>query len=1073
MRSTTIIFFCLFFFLNASAQQIIKGKVNDGRLGIPGVTISVEALRLGTVSDSTGNFRLMIPKGRHSITFSSLGFLQKSVSIEVPMISELTVSLEAKANELQQVEIASTGFQRISRERASGSFATLNESQLNRRVTVDLVSRLEDAIPGLVINRSGTRSQNQTQISIRGQSTLFARTEPLIIIDNFQYEGEVSTINPNDIESVTILKDAAAASIWGARSGNGVIVITTKSGKRNSPLSINFNSNLTIGERPDLFYQQRMGSADYVEIEKALFAKGFYNNTENSTVRAPLTPVIELLIAKRNGTISASSADAQIEALKIIDYRNEVSRIFYQRPINQQYSLSFNGGTQSHQYYISAGLDNNRDILTNNGVTRRSLQAKSSLNFLKDRLTLNSGFSFVNQSTQASNLGQTMADGVNAYPYASLIGQNGEALPITIGYRNNFKSTAMAAGLLDWNYRPVDELSSTNNKQIIRDLRLNFGLTAKIIPGMNANILYQYNLTENSNIKNQGLGSYFTRNAINNLTQVGLNGSITRPIPLGSIVDRTTREIQVYNLRGQVDFNKTFGIHSINALAGAEIRQQDDLNGTRRAYGYDDLHANFQPVDYLRVFPRYVNPGSTAIIENLDGEQQLADRSRSFFTNVSYSVLDKYTITGSVRLDQSNIFGVSTNQKGIPLWSTGGVWEMSKENFYKKSFGGFLGDYLPIFRVRASFGYTGNVDKTLSAYTTASYNLGTGNINNSNTQLPYATIVNPPNDLLRWEKSRVINVGIDFSSRGNRISGSLDIYTKKGTDLIGSIPYAPSSGVSIFNGNTSGSKGHGLDLNIQSRNLTGKLKWDSQLIFSFSKDIVTLYKVNGTNLNYVQSPRTYPQEGNLIYAIYAYPWAGLDPQNGNPRGYLNGEVSTDYNRIINSTDLNNLNYLGSSKPLISGALRNTLNFGGLSLSANISYRLKYFFKKNTITYGNNNGLGGHSDYVLRWQKPGDEFTTNVPSLSTVNNSSRDIFYSYSEALYAKGDHIRLQDIMLTYSFKEQDLLGSKLNGLQVYFYANNLGLLWKAAKGSRDPDYYNAQFNPIRTYSIGIKFNIR
>jgi len=1073
MKNVILLSTLLFFSRAEMAQERIKGMVIDGKLPVPRANINVPLLQINTMSDSSGKFELNLPNGSHVLVISHLSFQRKEVNLSVPAAKTLTIILDPLPNQLEDITIVNTGFQKLPRERSAGSFATLNEKQLNRRVSPDLVSRLEDAVPGLVINRSGTRIQNQTQISVRGQSTLFARTEPLIILDNFQYEGDVSTINPNDIESITILKDASAASIWGARSGNGVIVITSKTGRKNAPLNIQFNSNFTIGERPDLFYQNRMNSGDFIDIESALFAKGFYTNSENSVLKTTLSPAIELLIAKRDGKISAADADAQLEALKGYDIRSEVSNTLYQRPINSQQSLAISGGAAHQQYYLSAGLDDNRDFLKKNRTTRKTVQARSSWHFLADRVTFDAGINFTRQGTDNPNTGISMAEGINAYPYAKLTDDNGNPLAVNTGYRNEFKNDAYSKGLLDWNYRPLVELEAISSNRNLQDLRLNFGLSAKLFPGLTASVLYQYNNIRNDNFKNQTAGSYYARNAINNISQINTDGSITRPIPLGAIIDGMNGESNVSNIRGQLSYTKKIGVHSISAFGGIEERKQDDRLNTFRYYGYDESHANYQPVDYFTAFKRYVNPGATATISYLDGEQRLADRSRSYFSNVGYTLLDRYTLNASLRLDQSNIFGVSTNQKGVPLWSIGAVWEINRERFYSGRAGNGINNLLPLLRLRMSYGYTGNVDKALSAYTTASYNNGTGNINNSNTRLPYATIDNPPNEQLRWERTRIMNFGIDFSSKANRISGSLEYYSKKGIDLIGSIPYAPSSGVTTFRGNTSGSKGQGLDLNLRTRNLAGKLFWETNLLFSYSSDIVTDYKIKGTNNNYIQNPRTYPQEGKYVNPVYAYPWAGLDPENGNPRGYLNGEISTDYNKIILADDITAIRYFGSSRPLLYGAIRNTFNYKRFSLSANISYRLKYYFTRSSIVYGTNNGLGSSGDYAYRWQKPGDELVINVPSVPTGTIANRDVFYANSAALVEKGDHIRFQDINFSYTLENKQLFGANLSLLQFYFYANNIGILWKATRIKEDPDYFSSQIPPIRTYSIGIKANIR
>lgn len=242
-------------------------------------------------------------------------------------------------------------------------------------------------------------------------------------------------------------------------------------------------------------------------------------------------------------------------------------------------------------------------------------------------------------------------------------------------------------------------------------------------------------------------------------------------------------------------------------------------------------------------------------------------------------------------------------------------------------------------------------------------------------------------------------------------------------------------------------------------------------MFSYAADKVTKYLIKSTSSRYLEGGYgfgNYPLEGNPLYAIYSYPWAGLDPQTGDPQGYLNGGVSKDYVKIVNAATPENLIYHGPARPTLFGALRNTFSYKNVSLSANVSYRLGYYFRKESIRYGVLlTGQNGHGDYGLRWQKPGDESITYVPSIPALANTSRDNLYLYSEALVEKGDHIRLQDIQLSYDLEKKNYPKLPVARTQLYLYANNMGVLWKAGKGSTDPDYQSGIL-PM-TISAGLK----
>jgi hypothetical protein len=238
--------------------------------------------------------------------------------------------------------------------------------------------------------------------------------------------------------------------------------------------------------------------------------------------------------------------------------------------------------------------------------------------------------------------------------------------------------------------------------------------------------------------------------------------------------------------------------------------------------------------------------------------------------------------------------------------------------------------------------------------------------------------------------------------------------------------------------------------------------WVTDFFVSYVTNVVTTYAQQSTVTSYLQSGAfgNYALQGKPLFAVYSYKWAGLDPATGDPQGYLNGAVSKNYTAMAAAATPQNLVYNGPSKPPVFGAFRNTFTYRNISLSVNISYEFGFYFRKNSVRYGVDNGLTQQSgDYALRWQKPGDEANTNVPSVPSAPNAQRDDFYTYSSALVAKGDNIRLRDARLSYRF----------HGAEVYVYAANLGLIWKANKFGQDPDYPNTFPAPV-TVAGGLRF---
>ncbi|PQA53225.1 SusC/RagA family TonB-linked outer membrane protein [Siphonobacter curvatus] len=1025
-----------------TCQLITQGRV----VALPhlqplaGASVRLQDSNLGTTTDSLGRFTLRTAQQTGMLIISSVGYQSKPVPLG-PNVG--TIALSEEASQLSEVVI-SNGFERIPKERATGSFVTVDQQLLNRSVSTDLISRLADVVPGLTFVRQNSSPNAQTPIRIRGQSTLNARAEPLIVIDNFAFEGDINTINPNDVESVTVLKDAAAASIWGARAGNGVIVITTKQGKFNQAPVVSLTANVTVGEKPDPYYVSLMSSADFIANEQQLFTRGYYRSQETSPNKLVLSPVVELLIAGRDGKLSAAQVAQQLEQLKTQDVRQDYLRYLYQPSINQQYALNLTGGAAQHRYRVAAGWDENRSTAVGDGYRRLTLSAKNTWSLLKRKLDLTTEFYLTAGRTLQNNGGLTPMNQVQLLsknPYARLADEQGQPLAIPKDYRVG----VLTPQPLPWDYKPLEELRLADYSRRTQELRLNLGLSYQVLPGLTASLQYQYAPGSSLQRNLQKQESYETRKLINSFRQA--DGSL--PIPLGDMLDESNARSTGHNLRGQLAYQRHWGgKHELSWLGGSEISELRRYARSARLYGYDAEHLTSKAVNYLLPYASAINPASQlSYIPYKDGSTLQVDRFLSLYTNASYTYDRRYSVSASTRYDQSNLFGVDANQRGVPLYSLGLGWNLHEETFYHLS-------ALPYLKLRLTYGYSGNIDKSVSAYTTAyyqSFDAASG--------LPYAMITNPPNPSLRWERVGMTNVGLDFQSKNRRIVGSLEWYAKKGLDLMATSTLAPQTGVASLKGNSANTKGRGIDLTLTSLNVNRRLKWETTFLFSYNKDWLTKYLGPASStLSFVGSANV-PLEGKPQYALYSYAWAGLDPATGNPQGYLNGEVSQNYSQLV-SVPLTDLVYHGSRRPLVYGALRNTLSYKRFSLSANLTYRLGYFFRKTSVVYGNVlGGKASHGDYALRWQQPGDEAWTQVPSRPQTFSSSRDSFYANAEILAAKGDHLRWQDMNLSYRFPKG----------QVYLYAANLGLLYTADKSGLDPEFPDG-FPPARSLALGMNF---
>lgn len=1040
------------------SSGIIFGTIKDtDGLSLPGALISLQATSYRAISNEEGKFELTVPQGKYILLISYIGMESLRLEIDVPLLRPLDLVLKPNEQELTLVEVVSTGYQALPKERATGSFAQLDSQLVQRRVSANLIDRLEDVTPGLVFNR-GIQSRNEP-ITIRGRSTINSDTSPLIIVDNFPYDGPLENINPNEVESITVLRDAAAASIWGARAGNGVIVITTIKGKNNQPTRVSFNTNVTIGEARDLFYLPRMRNSEFIAIEKDLFAKGFYRSTETNANRPKLSPAVETMIALRDNRISQQEADSLLAMYGNSDLRSQISHYYLQPTVHSQNALSITGGSARHAYQVSLGYDQNRSDVIGNSSDRWTLGFGNRWNSDDKKWEMGLSLNLANQNAR------TQTEIPSGYVYDRIADQNGNPLPIAGNYSTRYVSSLEGRGLLDWNYVPLQELGILDHQDQSYDLRITPSIQYTMMKGLKMGIFYQYWRNLNSSRDRDPISRYTTRDVVNRFTQVGPTGTLTFPVPTGDILDVSQSDTYSHTFRPQLSYEKLWNNkHRLNGIAGVELKDLQGLSSSSRYYGYQDNMGLSVPVDFATSFPLFFNSGIRSAIPSGISHGGRVDRFVSYYTNLGYGYESRYFLNLSARKDQSNIFGVEANLRGVPLWSFGGGWILSEENFAQLP-------KMPFLKFRVTYGFAGNVNKNLSSLLTARYNtvLATDLV----PQLRGAAILNPPNSQLSWEKVNTTNLGLDIETQNGFFSGSIEYYIKKSDDLIGEFSLPAATGRTTLNGNFASSQVNGTDVNLTANWIRTKFRWSSYLIYSTLKEKVTEYERIPTVANLLSISSTsmpFPMIGRPLFGVYSYAWSGLDPNTGDPRGFLNGEPSSNYLEMFRAASIDNLVYHGPVRPTTFGAIRNEFGYRGFRLSVNVSYRFGYYYRRNSINYFDLlRGLPGHGDFHSRWMNPGDEQTTSIPSLPATANQRREDFYINSSVLVERGDHIRLNDIRFSYTINKQQVAELPFQSIEFYSYANNLGILWKASNDPLDPDFQTSR--PLRSIAFGIRLD--
>lgn len=1052
----------LLFFGSAVMGQRFHGQVTDGQgVPIPGASIRMLVSKLASSSDDEGRFVLPVPSGPDTMVVTHVGFITQKIYVEL-FDRPLVVRLLADHSQLAEV-VVSTGYYSIPRERATGSFVQVDNELLNRSPGSNILERLEGVVSGLqFVEPHATEASG---IRIRGLSTIESDTRPLIVLDDFPYEGDINTINPHDVESITVLKDAAAASIWGARAGNGVIVINTKKGSYGQRTQVSFSANVSVGERPDLFYSQNyLHSETVMAIHKTNFERGAYAE-QNQTY---IPSYVELLIKRRDGLIDEEEFLAREQDMKSADLRRDVMDHLYRHSLNQQYALDIRGGGGRHHYILSAGHDRSGSHVIGNSNSRMNLGVQNTFQVFSS-LEVTAGFSYA-QHAAASNglthvdLGLFAPSNLSSFIYDRLVNTDGSPGVTQSAYRQAYREQMGASdGFVDWLYRPVDEIGLSDNTSGSKELRFNTSATYRILPGISMRAAYRHERADAWSRQYHAPESYYVRNLVNRYTQS--DGS--RVIPYNGILELgQPSDAYTHAGRMQLDVQRDWGgDHGFAALAGAEARQQIvQIMPNLRIFDYDDdLGTGIVQYDYTRRWP--VHPTGTANfpinVSTTSVPARRTGRELSYFGNASYTYLQRYILSGSIRWDGSNLLGVKANQRGTALWSLGGSWDVGREDFYGL-------DWMPYLRMRATYGSAGNIDKSQSHFPTIRIST------NSITNLMQATLTSG-NPSLRWEQVNTGNLAMDWRMFSNRFSGSLEYYNKHAKHLLGDNLMDPTVGVGAsFKINYANLRTQGWDLRLDGLLVDRDLQWRTSVLFSYTYNRVTNYKGPELTQNTTNYFSRHPVKlGQSVDLLYALPWHGLDGEKGLPIVLKDGQPTTDYSvPYYNFFQSSELLVSGLRVPPFFGSMQHNWTFKGIELGALLNYKFGYVFRRKSVGSGDEfllNAPALHQDYYKRWQKPGDELVTSVPAYTANNILNVSPFYNYSEALVTQGGAIRLQDIRLGFHLPQSFVRGAGIRSFRLQAHVRNLGVLWKANKEGIDPDYVGADYVVPRSFSLGLQ----
>lgn len=1040
----------------------IQGVVLDGQ-GEPliGATILVKGTKVGAATDLDGRFKLDAAKGQ-VLVISYIGMITKEVS--VTDMKEMRIVLDSDNKLLDEVVV--TGYQTLSKERSTGSFAKVSAEKLEMKRMDNLSSMLEGQVAGYVDGK------------IRGVTTMNAVANPMVVIDGFPVENttmdrigqtteNMPDLNPEDIESVTVLKDAAAASIYGARAANGVIVITTKRAKEGKA-EVSFSSTFTV--QPYSYYKKNLtNAADIVDMQREWAA----GNTKLQAGGAGALEVagslrddgaypsrgVDILLDMYTQKIGMDEGNRLLDELagKGYQYYNQAEKYGKRNPFYQQYNLRVAKSTEKNSFSFSTTYWNNEYEDVNHDDWKLGVNMTNSLKVTNwMQLDLGMYMKYSKANTQTYDL---FTPGFAAVGYDSLVNPDGTYVTAVSQIEKSRRDLISQYGLYEELITPMDELGYNLGKTRDLESRVYAKLKIDFTSWLNYNVMFQYETDDSEYIQLKERESNSMRSMINKFASES-NGRVTYNLPDGHARYENNNKKRSYNFRQQLNLNKNFGDkHNLVWIVGQEIRHTQLNYDDSTLYGYDPELLSWTNYNVKQLAGMSAILGWAALDQNSIGSsRELVNRFVSFYSNASYTYDDKYVLSGSLRWDRSNLWGTSSKYQNKPLWSVGGSWNIDREGFFHV-------EPIDMLKLRVSYGVGGNIGRNTAPYLIAKYypsNVVDG---------LYGMVVTPPNKDIRWEKTSTFNIGVDFALFDNRLSGAIDYYHKNSVDLLANINGSPTQGFgsTTLTTNNGEMKNHGIEITLSGQVLRrGDFTWDASVVYAYNKNKVTAINVKPTQWDSrITFPTSYPMKGQPLNGIYAYKWAGLN-ENGDPQVYdKDGNITSEAVH-----DYEAMHYCGTTVPVHSGSLTNSFRYKDFELSALVIFDAGHKLRSSnipSINMGDGNIVTTDKSIVRRWRQAGD--VTDVPRLLFSNqegyNTHRSELWAYSDKFVYNASNIRLNNISLAYRVPAKWCKKVFLSSARLQFNVENVGVF---AFDSRAHYDLNGKVKPNYVWGLYLNF---
>lgn len=1049
--------------MQAFAQEkIVTGKVTDEKDGTPltGVSVIVKGTANGTTTNADGTFRINIPLNAKTLVISFVNY--ENVEVAIKNQTSFDIALRASGKSLEEVVVVAYGT--VKKEAYTGSVGSIKAKDIEKRPVGNVLRTIEGSIPGVITTSGSGQPGNSFAIRVRGFGSFSATQEPLFVVDGVPYVGGSSNINPDDVESINILKDASATALYGSRAGNGVVLITTKKGKKGrNNISVKITQGFSQRGLPEY---ERIGPTDYYPVMWEAYRNSLVYRTTGAISLDSANRVASGLTTRtsiadqlaynpfnvaRNAIVGVDgklNSNAQLIYGDDLDWTKEIMR----NGTRKDYGINFSGGADKSDYFVSLGYLKENGYTTQTDFERYSARINININplkWFKTGLNLSSNYSKFNITSDAGGI-------VNPFTFTRNLG------PIYPYYLHNMTTGAY---VLDATGKRIEDIGNFQSLPlgIANGVRNRPGTTAgrhaPLELLLNDNGSTRWVISTRSSSEITFLKDFkFTNNiAVDFQTQNDFSYENTyvgdgAPAGRSSKAAGTTTGLTLNQL---LNFNKKLRKHGIDVLAGHESYSQydTDLNGFKQGQsltGNTEL-GNFTTINSL---------GSSI------------DRYRieSYFSRVSYDYDGRYLLTASIRRDGNSRF--ASESRWGTFWSVGGGWNISKESFFSNV------KWVDNLKLRASYGSVGVADGIGFYAWQGLY----GFANNANEPGIVQSQTSVENRELTWEINTQADVGLEFSLFKSRLAGSIEYYDRRSSDLLFAVPTPLSSGLLSANKNTATMFNKGIELNLTGDIIrTRDFRWNLAVNLTTVKNEITKMP-NGLS-EFISGTKKY-QVGASLFDFWLRSYYGIDPSDGSVLYWAGNTTATSGIRLITNKDggKDTVSTLVSNGrfayhegviPDLYGSFTPSFTFKGFTLSALFTFQLggkTFDANYQTLMSSGTYGSALHVDILKRWQKPGD--VTNVPRM---DNGQTVDFNATSSRWLIDASYLNIRTINLSVQLPKPILSRFKITNAQCFFSAENVLFISKR-KGMNNQNAFSGitggEYPPARIITAGITLNL-